>query len=466
MSQSAVKKTKLKEKLKNMSPTRMIVLSFLLLILLGALLLSLPFATKVPAPSFIDRLQDGLFTATSATCVTGLVLADTYQHWTPFGQAVIIILIQCGGLGIATFATAFTLLVRQKLGIRFMSIATESSGASFVNVKSLVKLMVGFTFACEAVGAMLLMLRFIPLYGIDGIWPAVFIAISGYCNAGFDVLGFVPGNTNLSAFAEDPLVSLVVAGLIIIGGLGFIVVQEIYHNKFQKRFHHQKAAKLGFHSKVCLIMTASLLIIGTVGFYIFEFNASLAELSPLGKVNASFFQSTSARTAGFATVNIGEESEFGKMLTILLMFVGACPGSTAGGIKVTTAMVLLATVICTIKGRHEVTAFRHRLPSYIINKSLAVMLLAFVIVFVDAVIIVSLNGGVAFLDALYEAVSAFGTVGLSVNLTPSLDRVSQFFLILTMFIGRIGPASFGLSIMMRHRSQGESILPEGKMLIG
>lgn len=453
---------KFNEKMRNTPPTRIIVISFLLVILLGTILLGLPVSSKEGGTHIVDAF----FTATSATCVTGLAAFDTFTHWTPFGQGVILLLIQVGGLGLATFATGFALLVRRKLGIKEIMIVSESAGGSLPDMVSLLKLILGFTFSCEAIGAGLLMLRFVPLYGTDGIWPSIFVAISAYCNAGFDILGFIPGNASVSHFAGDPLVGLTISALIIIGGLGFVVVQDIYECKIRTRFQRKESIKLNFHSQICLRVTALLLLVGTLSFFVIEFNNTMKDLGLLEKLNAAFFQSTNTRTAGFASVSIADENEFTKIISIVLMFVGGCPGSTAGGIKVTTFMVLIVTVLSTVRGRTDAVVLHHRFGSGIVYKSLAVIVLALVLVFVDTGILVSLNPDVRVLDALFESVSAFGTVGLSADVTPGLDWISKLVLCITMFIGRVGPISFGLSIMMRHKQKGDSILPEGRMLIG
>lgn len=450
------------EKVKTMPPARVIVISFLILILVGTALLMLPISSKTG--NF--RPLDAFFTATSATCVTGLVMGDTYALWTPFGQGVILTLIQLGGLGLSTLTIGFSLFVRRKLGIREMKLASESSGGNSLNIVGLLKLAIGFTFACEAVGACLLAIRFVPSYGVNGIWPSIFCAVSAYCNAGFDVLGFVPGNSSMTVFAGDPLVSLTVSFLIIIGGLGFIVVQDIYLCKIQPRFQHKDPMRLNFHSQICLGVTVALLFFGTVGFFILEYDNTMAHLNILEKINCAFFQATNTRTAGFASVNIGSQHEFTKILSVLLMFIGACPGSTGGGIKTTTFMVLAVTVISTIRGKNEAVILRHRFSVPTVYKALTVTIVAFLLVFVDAGVISSLNPQIPYLDCLYEATSAFGTVGLSANVTPNLDPISKLILIFTMFIGRVGPLSFGLSILMRHKAKGDSIYPEGRMLIG
>ena len=452
----------LSDKIKTTPPVRVIVVSFALIILVGTLLLMLPISSKVGGASFIDAL----FTTTSATCVTGLVVGDTYTLWTPFGQGVILGCIQLGGLGLSTLTIGFSLLVRRKLGIREMKLASESSGGSGLDIAGLLHLTIIFTFACEAIGACLLALRFVPMFGVNGIWPSIFCAISAYCNAGFDVLGFVEGNSSMTAFAGDPLVSLTISFLIIIGGLGFIVVQDIYLCKIQPLFQRKDTIRLNFHSQICLRVTVALLLFGTLGFFVLEFDNTMEGLNILEKLNCAFFQSTNTRTAGFASVDIASQYEFTKVLSVLLMFIGACPGSTGGGIKTTTFMVLAVTVICTFRGKNESVVLRHRFSTPTVYKAFSLSMVAFLLVFIDAGVISSLNPEILYIDCLYEATSAFGTVGLSASVTPCLDPISKLILIFTMFIGRVGPLSFGLSILMRHKARGDSIYPEGRMLIG
>lgn len=455
-------KGKLVSKLRGIPPVRLVVLSFAIMILLGTALLALPVAVRSGESSFFDAY----FTATSA-CVTGSVLYDTYRHWTFFGQVVILVMIQFGSLGISTFATGLTLFARRRLGMREMLIAGENSGGgTFVDIPSLVKLMFGFTFACEALGAVILSFRFIPMFGLQGIWPSIFTSISAYCNAGFDVLGFIPGNNNLSAFAQDPLVNLTISVMIIIGGLGFVVVQDIYASKIRPVFGHKERKRLNVHSQICLRMSLLLLVLGTVVFFVFEYNGTMREFSTPGKLIASFMQSTSTRTAGFSSINIAEENEFSKVASIILMFIGASPGSTGGGVKVTTMALLWMTMVAVLRGREDVVMLRHKFSSSAIYKAVTIVFVALLIVSVDTAVIVWRNPQIRFLDALFESVSAFGTVGLSCNVTPQLDRFSQGLIALTMYIGRVGPVSLGLSIMLRQKKRREAVLPEGKMFIG
>lgn len=444
------------------APVRIIVGSFLLLVLLGTLLLTLPFSS---ADGSFTHPLDALFTATSATCVTGLSVVDTTSHWSVAGQAVVLLLIQLGGLGLSTFAVAFSLLVHRRLGIREMILTGETSGGDLHNAVGMLKLMLGFTFACELAGALLLMIRFVPAYGGRGVWAAVFVAVSAYCNAGFDILGFVPGNSSLTAFSGDPLVCLTISVLIITGGLGFIVVRDIWQCKLLPPIRRQNRKKLSFHSQVCLLSTLALLALGSLGFFLLEYGRTMEGMGLGEKLNTAFFQSVNTRTAGFASVNIGEQSGFTKVLSVALMFIGGCPGSTAGGVKTTTLVVLLTTAASTLRGREEAVVLGRRFSPAVVYKSLTVVLLGLAVVFADTCALVVLNPQFSFLNLLYESTSAFGTAGLSAGITARLEPVSRILLTVTMFIGRVGPLSFGLSILMRAKS-AQTVLPEGRMLIG
>ncbi len=452
----------IREYIKKMPPSRLIVSSFIIVILIGAFLLTLPFASKGQPVAPLDAI----FTATSATCVTGLSLFDTYSTFSLFGQAVILLLIQVGGLGFATFATAFTLLMRKKLGYRDLLVFGEASGVNGLNITSLLRVVIIVTFTCELIGSLLLMIRFVPNYGATGVWAAIFVSISAFCNAGFDVLGFIPGNSSATAFVGDALVSLTISGLIFVGSLGFLVIQDIYTNKVYGRFKKKGYVKLGFHSQVCLRVSAWLLLIGAVIFFILEYNYTLKDLNFFEKIIASIFQSVNTRTAGFASVNIGAENDMTKMLTIGLMFIGGSPGSTAGGIKVTTFIVIVSTVISTIKGREEVVLLGHRFVTKTVYKALTVVSMGIVIVVVDLLLLSYFGGLVGTLDIMFESVSAFGTVGLSAGLTSSLNPIGKIIVIVTMFLGRVGPASFGIAILINAKKVGSTVYPEGKMLIG
>jgi trk system potassium uptake protein TrkH len=454
----------IKNRLKNIPPVRLIVVSFAVIILAGALLLTLPISSKSGNPtSFIDSL----FTATSATCVTGLIVFDTWTHWTILGQIIIITLIQVGGLGVITFTTGFSLLIHRKLGLHDLQLAAENTGGETMDITHLVKTVLYFTFLCESLGALLMMLRFVPQFGLEGIWISVFTAISAYCNAGFDILGFVMKNGNLIPYAGDPLICLTVGALIVTGGIGFVVVRDIYLSKVIPRYHKNKTSHLNFHSHIVLGTTLVLIVLGTVLFFICEYDNTLSGMNFGTKLNASLFQSISARTAGFASVDIAKEHDFTKIITIILMFIGASPAGTGGGIKTTTFVVLMATVLSVMRGCEETTIAKRQIDKFTVYRALAILTGAAFVVFVTTGIILTADPHVNGIDALFEAVSGFGTVGLSAGVTQTLSWISKLAVAFTMFVGRVGPVSLGLALAMRRgRRSGNAILPEGKVIVG
>ena len=458
-------KPSLIKRLKNVSPVRLIVSSFFIIIIIGSLLLALPFSSRDFQPT---PLIDAFFTATSSTCVTGLAVYDTWTHWSYFGQGIILILIQLGGLGLVTFTTGFTLFMRRKLGLRDMQIVKEYTSGNMMDTPRLIRTIIIWTFSCEAVGALLLAIRFIPNFGFRGIWISVFLSISAYCNAGFDILGFLKPDSSLTLFVNDPLVCITSALLIIVGGIGFLVITDIHswgYKKFKKIENHPH---LALHTVVVLKTTVALLIVGTVLFLIFEYNNTLADMNFFQKLHASFFQSTTARTAGFASIDVGQQLDITKMLTIILMFIGASPSSTGGGIKTTTFVVIIATVLSVLRGKNETVLKKRRVDRTVVYRSLAIVVLSVLVVCITTIVvaIAESSNNVSALDALFETVSAFGTVGLTAGITPGLTVVSKIALIITMFIGRVGPISLLLALTMQHNSRLETILPEGKIIVG
>lgn len=452
------------KRVKSIAPIRLIISSFFIIILLGTILLSMPFVTR---SGMFTPIPDALFTATSATCVTGLVTFDTWTHWNLLGQIIILFLIQIGGLGVVTFTTGFTVLARRKLGLRDLQLATENTAGSAVDIYHLVRMILIFTLSSELIGATILSLRFIPKFGVHGIWISVFLAVSAYCNAGFDILGFEAPDSSLILYANDPLVCLPIALLIIVGGLGFVVISNIYFAKVQPRLHKKNAGYLNLHSSIVLRMTLILLALGTIGFLVFEWNNTLAEKNVFEKILTAFFQSASARTAGYASVDIHAEHEITKMFTVLLMFIGAAPAGTGGGIKVTTFVVLIATVASAMAGKEDTTLHHRRIDKAIVYRSLAIVTLSLLVVLATTGVILSTNAHpISAIDALFEATSAFGTVGLTPSLTPSLSILSKLCLCLTMFIGRVGPISLALAIAMKRAHSKGAVLPEGKIIVG
>lgn len=443
------------------NPARIIVSSFALLIMIGAGILMLPISSKTGQG--LDLLS-ALFTATSATCVTGLVVVDTYSHFSMFGQVVILILIQLGGLGLVTFATFFNLAIRKKVGFKTLHLAQESaSGYSTYTTKHLVKLIFSVTFFIEFIGAIILMTVFVPEHGAYGAFISIFLAISAYCNAGFDVLGFNEEFSSLSYYYDNPLVIITISLLVISGGLGFIVWQDLFHAKKNK--------KLMLHTKIVLIGSLALLVIGTLLVLAFEWSNphTIGDMSLGNKVLNSFFQSVTCRTAGFNTIDNGALLGITKILTIMLMLIGAAPGGTGGGIKVTTVYVLMMTVVCVMQGKDETIIDNKKVDKSVIYKALAVITIALMVVSVTTSIIffTSHKEGVTFreMDAVFEAVSAFGTAGLSNGVTAFANVPSRITLMITMFIGRVGPVSLALSLALKPKNKS-TVFPEAKIMVG
>jgi len=446
---------KKKSLLKTISPTRIIVSSFALIIFTGACLLSLPIASN--DGNSIGFL-DAFFTATSATCVTGLVIADTLTQWSLFGQIVIILLIQVGGLGIVTLATFFSVLLGRKISMKGKILAQESiSDYSFADVVLMIKRVIIITVSVELVGAILLSISFVPKFGPRGIYMAVFHSISAFCNAGFDLIG---GYRSLTQFNGDPIVIYTIALLIIIGGLGFIVWKDLYD--------FRKSRTLYLHTKMVLIITVFLILSGMLFFFISEFSnpLTMGPLSLFEKINAAFFHSVTCRTAGYNSLPLNDMSEMSKIVSIFLMFIGAAPGSTGGGIKVTTFGILIMAVFSNIVGNDETIVLRRRVSQTVVNKALSIAGLSMVLIFIMTSIIIGVEK-LSFINVLFEVTSAFGTVGLSTGITPHLHSISKVMLIFTMFLGRVGPLSFAVAIAMRENKKLQNaIYPEGKIMVG
>jgi trk system potassium uptake protein TrkH len=445
----------------NIAPSKLLVLSFAALILTGAVLLSMPFSSRSGEwTPFINSL----FTATSASCITGLVVYDTYTYWSTAGQLIILTLIQTGALGIITLATFFSLLLRKKVGIKGMLLAQESINSfRYDEVLRLVRRIVTVTFLVEATGAVLMSISFVPKFGAFGLYMGVFHSISAFCNAGFDITsGVINGKfVSMTPFNNDPIVIYTIAGLIIVGGLGFSVWRDLYE--------YRKNKTLMFHTKLVLIITACLLASGTLFFLANEFNnpKTLGPMNIFEKINASFFQSTSARTAGFNSINLADMKEISKVFTVFLMFVGAAPGSTGGGIKVTTFGVILFAVFSQIKGSGDIILFKRKIHQYTVNKALSIMGLSAILIMFITTAIVTLQTNFHVLDILYETTSAFGTVGLTLGATPLLNNVSKALIILTMFLGRVGPLSFAVALTLKSSKRTpDMVYPEAKILVG
>lgn len=445
----------------SIAPVRVICLSFLVIIIGGALLLSLPISSKTGE---FTPLLHSLFTATSATCVTGLVIYDTFTHWTVFGQSVILMLIQLGGLGLVSFTTFFTMRVRGKLGLRDLRLAGEHMNfGNVVGIQSMLRLIIKVTFTCEAIGALLLATRFIPMFGVQGIFISVFTAVSAYCNAGFDIVGFLSPYTSMSTFTGDWVIMLTVVALIVFGGLGFIVFNDILTSR--KRW--QKVHNLMLHSKVVIVTTAGLILFSAVIIFLLEHKHTLSG-QPLDKqVLSSLFSAVTPRTAGFNTLDYAQTNDLTRLFTILLMFIGASPGSTGGGVKTSTVMVLIMTVYSVVKGYDDTIIFKRRVDKSTVYKSIALVSASFLLLVVAVVMLAVFEPEKPLLNLAFEAVSAFSTTGLSAIGSGNLTAASHALLILLMYIGRVGPISFILTMTVRYGMRSkDTTRPEGKVMVG
>lgn len=422
---------------KKFTQTQMIVIGFLIIILTGTFLLMLPIAIRGPGgASFLDAL----FTVTSATCVTGLVVRDTYQYWTVFGQIVIMLLIQIGGLGFMTIGVFFSIILRRKIGLRTRGILQESVNTLQIGgIVRLAKKIIWGTVFFEGIGAILLSIRFSQKFGImKGIYYGIFHSISAFCNAGFDLMGNKTEYISFIEYADDWVINITIMSLIIIGGIGFLVWDDISINKL-------KIKNYKLHSKIVLITTVILITGGALLFYLFERNYLMVDMSTSKIILSSLFSSVTARTAGFNTIDTGLLQNNSKLLTMILMFIGGSPGSTAGGIKTTTIVVLFIYVRANIKKTYGSNIFGRRLDDETIKKA-SVVLCTNLFLALTATMIIATSQQLPLTDILFEVFSAIGTVGMSTGITRDLNMLSRIIIIFLMFCGRVGSLSFALSI--------------------
>jgi len=438
-----------------LNPPKILVLGFATIILIGTFLLTLPIATENgEGLSFLNAL----FTATSATCVTGLVVVDTGDTFSTFGELVILFLIQIGGLGFMTFATLLFLLLGKKISLKERLLLKEAfNNITISGLVRLVRRILLFTALIELIGALILSIRFSFDMSIGkAIYFGFFHSISNFNNAGFDLMG---GFNGLTEYVDDPFIVLTICALITIGGLGFIVINELYEYRETKR--------LSVHSKIVLTSTLILTIGSTILIFLFEYGNSktLGPLSEWGKVLGSLYQAVTPRTAGSNTLPIGDLTQTTLFLIIFLMFIGAGSGSTAGGIKITTFALLVATMWSQIRGKEDVVLFRRRIVNETILKALTVTMCGMMIVIFVTFVLSILEQGHSFMMYLFEATSAFGTVGLSMGLTPELSPGGRLVIILTMFAGRLGPLTIAFAIAKRRKSEAFRH-PKGNIMIG
>lgn len=448
---------------KRLSPARTLVVGFLIIILAGTLLLCLPISSKTLE---FTPIFDCLFTATSATCVTGLVVFDTFTHWSVFGQIIIALLIQVGGLGFVTIITFFNVAAGKKLGYRTLkNAAGDLTESSFEGGRRIFISIVKYSLIFELCGALVLSAVFIPKYGAYGAWMSLFMSITAFCNAGFDLMGMEGEFSSVTSCSDDPVVLITLALLIIVGGLGFIVWENFIRYKEMKKF--------SLHTRAVLVVTCGLIAAGTLFYLIAEWRnpATLGDMSFGEKLLNAFFSSVTARTAGFNSISVEDMSEFTQLGSIFLMFVGAAPGSTGGGIKVTTLLVLIMTVVSYMKNQNDVEIFRHKIDKLTVYRTLVLSVLSMTAV---AICFIALYfsmpqetvGKVGAVQCLFDAVSAFSTTGLSAGATALAGTVGKCLLILTMFVGRIGPVSLIMSLVLSSAKRKNIVVPDGQILIG
>ena len=437
---------------KHLTTFQSIFLGFFLIIIIGSLLLMLPISS---VSGKVTPFNESLFTATSAVCVTGLVVQDTGSYWSTFGQAIILILIQIGGLGVITVAASFALLSGRKISLMQRSTMQEAIAAPKIGgIVRLTGFVLKATLIFELSGAVIMMPVLCKDYGVKGVWLAVFHSISAFCNAGFDILGTaVHAFPSLTGYYGSILINMVIMLLIIIGGIGFLTWDDIYTNKLNfKRYRMQ--------SKIILMTTTCLILLPAVFF----FTCDLKNL-PMGKrLLAAAFQSVTTRTAGFNTINISEMSEASKAVMILLMLIGGSPGSTAGGMKTTTFTVLILNAIATFRSQENAGAFGRRLEYDVIKNAATIAMLYFSLFFCGGIAI-SVYEGIPLLDCLYEAASAVGTVGLTLGITPRLHVFSQVVLIILMYLGRVGGLTL-IYAVFSGKNKGNAKLPLEKITVG
>lgn len=445
-----------------LSTTQIIMLSFLLVIIIGSILLALPISAKggVAVPYI-----DALFTATTATCVTGLVTLTTVSTWSVFGQAVILLLIQLGGLGIITVIAGFMVALNKKIGLKDSMLLSDAFNLNTLSgLSKFVKRVILGTFIIEGAGALLYMTVFVPEFGVRGVWISAFTAISAFCNAGIDIMA----DNSLCNYATNVMINGVTSALIILGGLGFIVWWDVL--RVIKDFKAQRLKcfrRLTLHSKIVLAMTAILIFGGAAVIFALEYQnpATIAELSLFDKIQVSIFQSVTTRTAGFASVPQESLTTASAVVCMLLMFIGASPVGTGGGIKTVTVAVLITTAYSAIKNKNEVSLFNRNLSKQATRKAVAVASMSFAITFISTVLLAA-TSDFSLIDIMYETVSATATVGLTRGITPVLNLAGKLIITATMYLGRIGPITLAFLFSSKNETTNNIKNPTEEISVG
>lgn len=457
-----LKQIMMKKKKITLSTTQIILLSFLVPILLGSILLALPISS---ASGEAVPYLDALFTATTSTCVTGLVTLPTASTWSLFGQIVILILIQIGGLGIVTVVSGLMLLLNRKMGIGDRLLIQDAFNLNTMEgLAKFVKNVLFGTLIIEGIGAVLYMPVFVPEFGARGIWISVFNAISAFCNAGIDIIG----ENSLCSYATHPLVNAVTSGLIILGGLGYIVWWDVLRVVKSRTAKNRRVFRhLTLHSKIAITATVGLILVGAILIFVFEYAnpLTIGELSLFDKIQVSFFQSVTTRTAGFASVPQENLTNASSAVSLILMLVGGSPVGTAGGMKTVTIAVLVCSALATIRNKSSATLFGRCISESSVRKAVAVAVTFLGICATSTLLLMATNHASA-LDAVYETVSATATVGLSRNLTASLNTFGKLVIIITMYLGRVGPISLAVALGSKNESQNVVAEPTEEISIG
>lgn len=440
-------------------PLQVIALGFVLIILVGAFILTLPISSRTGEPT---DFVTALFTATTSTCVTGLVVVDTYTHWSFFGQCIILTMIQIGGMGFMLMLAALSIILGRKITIRERVLIGKSiSLDSMSGIVKLSKKIIFRVFLVEAFGAAILTVRFLRDFPIkDAVWNGIFHSVSAFCNAGIDLMGGMGGEyCSLAPYAGDFTVTFTVILLIVLGGLGFYVWDDVLSMR--------KGKRLSLHTRLVLTTTAVLLISGTVFFLIAEWNnpATLGNKNLYDKILLSCFQSATTRTAGMDQLGQAKLTPASTVMTMLLMFIGGSPGSTAGGVKTVTVALLVLTALSTLKGKHNIVVYGRNLSYRYVLDAVTIIMVGVVCVF-GSTLLISMIDGVTFETAMFECVSAFATVGLSEGITPGLSILSRLVIIALMYMGRVGIITLGLAIIVRGKKETNIKYPEGKIIVG
>ena len=452
-----MKKSKLK-----LSTTHIILFSFLIAVLLGAVLLSLPISS---ATGEWTPFVDALFTSTTATCVTGLVVVPTFSAWSTFGHIIILFLIQIGGLGVITVVSLLAMMFHKKMGLSDRLLLQDAFNLNTLSgLSRFVKKVVLGTFLVEGIGALLYMTVFVPEFGLKGIWISVFTAISAFCNAGIDIIA----PDSLAGYVHNPIINLTTCLLIFFSGIGYIVWWDVIRVlKLRKKRKIKVLKALTLHSKIALTTTLVLIFGGALCIFLFEYNnpQTMKDFTLYQKIQASFFQSVTTRTAGFFTVPQENLSNGSALVSVLLMFIGGSPVGTAGGIKTVTVAVVVAAAIAAIKNQKDVTMFNRTLSKEAISKAVAVICTSFFIMLMSTLLLSAVTDA-SFLDILYETVSATATVGLTRNLTPSLNTSGKLIITIAMFLGRVGPISLAVALNKNKGSENIVSNPVEDIVVG